>query len=93
MPRKYGKDSNFKGNKNSGDKPDHVKLAVAIKEGVDLALAQRIVNRRLGDIDKKKKLTDEDLRIVAMPIAIKGMVEKKEVSINMIDDVLRRLDK
>ena len=93
MPRKYGKDSNFKGNKNSGDKPDHVKLALAIKEGVDLALAQGIVNRRLKSISEKETLTDEDLRVVVMPIAIKGMVEKKEVSINMIDDVLKRLDK
>jgi hypothetical protein len=84
---------NCVGNKNSGRKKRTVELALAIKEGVDLALAQGIVNRRLKSISEKETLTDEDLRVVVMPIAIKGMVEKKEVNINMIDDVLKRLDK
>jgi hypothetical protein len=74
MPR-YG-DKNFHGNKNSGRKTDKEIVA----KYVNLELANKIADRELKRIDDKGKATLPEMKVVVMPVVLKNMADKKEIS-------------
>lgn len=68
-----GKNSNFKGKKGrSGRKTD----AEIVRHYLDLDLANSIVNEELKKIKKSKDRKLEEIRVVVMPIATKGIAEQ-----------------
>jgi len=64
------------GNVNSGRKSDWE----IITKFVNAELANKIANKELKRIDENDKATLDELKTVVMPIALKGMVEKKEIN-------------
>ena len=76
MPRQYGKNSNFKGDKNSGRKTIKEEIEVAkeiITQDALIKLANSKVYKQLVKIQGFK-----DTKEMALPITIKGITEKKE---------------
>ena len=78
MPKGMKPSPNFKGNKNSGDKPDSVKFA----EFINMGIANEIGNQELKRIkstptNKRKR---EDLKEIVMPVVLKGIVERKDIT-------------
>jgi len=51
-----------------------------VQKYIDLELANRIANRELIRIDEAKSATIPEMKVIVMPVAVKGMVEKKELS-------------
>ena len=73
----YGKA--IKNNTHGGRKKGSRNLTVEEKT-LNLSLANSIVNNSLKRIAKKDKPSMEDMRTVVMPIVLKGMAEKQEIS-------------
>ena len=81
-----------KGNRGGGDKPDSVKFAAFINS----AMANEIGNEELKRIKSEKKRKREDLKEIVMPIVLKGMTEKidmttKGKSINYEEEQRRKI--
>lgn len=81
---------NLKGNKNSGDKPDSVKFA----EFINTRLANEIGNEELRRIyEKKKGRIPFDLKEIVMPVILKNMTDKKELSGDLIVEISETIAK
>lgn len=72
------------GNENSGRKTDWE----IIHKYVDAELANRIANKELKRIDEKDSATMDELKVIVMPVALKGMVEKKDINITLPEPLL-----
>ena len=91
MPRIYKSGKEFEGNENSGRKTRGVELAQAINSG----LANEIGNQELKRIKAtpSKKRKREDLKEVVMPIVLKGITEKKDISVTIPKPLLDNIRK
>ena len=87
MPR-YG-DKTFHGNKNSGTKTKYEFAA----EVLNNELANSIINEELQELKGIPVKKREHFRVkdIAMPIAIKGMVDKKIIEVKDFNSILEKL--
>jgi hypothetical protein len=71
---KYGR-----GNSNSGRKTIKKEVAAVINGG----LANQIANKRLVKLNEKDNVPLEEMKVVVMPVVIKGMTDKSESNVNV----------
>ena len=76
MVKVFKSGKKFQGNKNSGDKPDSVKFRAMIDKG----LASHIMNEELERINNQKVRKHIELKEIVMPIVLKGMTEKTDIT-------------
>jgi len=82
-------DSTFHGNKNSGRKTDREIIA----KYINTELANRIADRELKRIDDKGKATLPEMKVVVMPVVLKNMVDKKELTGEVnINNIISEVD-
>src|SRR3990167_7322893 len=81
MPKGMKPSPNFKGNKNSGDKPDSVKFA----QFINTNLANEIGNEELKEIKATpvKKRNHFRIKDIVMPVVLKNMTQKSESDVNI----------
>jgi hypothetical protein len=82
MPKIFKSGKELKGNKNSGDKPDSVKIKKALKEIINAGLANTLANEdllNLQDIPVKKR-PHIKIKDIVMPIVLKNMVDRRDIT-------------
>lgn len=76
MPRIFKSGKELKGNKNSGRKTD----AQIVEHYINTGLANSITNEELAKLKKMKNRPHIKLKDIVMPLVLKGIAEKKELS-------------
>lgn len=96
MPLIFKSGKEFKGNARSGAKPDSVKRKKWLEEVINNGLANQIANRELMRIEESEKPGMEELKVIVMPVVLKGMSEKVDLttkgkSLNYAEDQKQKI--
>lgn len=86
MPKQYGKNSNFKGNENSGRKTIGEELNGAVEKITNEALIELAKQKVKLHLDKNLNFTQT--KEMALPITLKGMTEVKDINVNLPQPIL-----